>query len=159
AGLADAVLIVNLPGSSGGGRDGMAGVGPPLRPARRPGRGGGPPPPHPPPPRPGPGRGGALLGHQNEGAGGGGGVGGGGGGRRGGGPAGSVRGVASRLGAGNDDPVGHMRGWPVSITEPSLLDAPVGLRPVRARDARVWRDSRVRNAAWLRPWEPTNPET
>jgi [ribosomal protein S5]-alanine N-acetyltransferase len=52
-----------------------------------------------------------------------------------------------------------MRGWPVSLVEPALLDAPVGLRPVRARDARVWRDSRVRNAAWLRPWEPTNPET
>ena len=52
-----------------------------------------------------------------------------------------------------------MRGWPVSIIEPSLLDAPVGLRPVRVRDARVWRDSRVRNATWLRPWEPTNPET
>jgi ribosomal-protein-alanine N-acetyltransferase len=52
-----------------------------------------------------------------------------------------------------------MRGWPVSIIEPSLLDAPVGLRPVRIRDARAWRDSRVRNATWLRPWEPTNPET
>jgi len=33
------------------------------------------------------------------------------------------------------------------------------LRPVRVRDARPWRDSRVRNADWLRPWEPTNPET
>jgi ribosomal-protein-alanine N-acetyltransferase len=52
-----------------------------------------------------------------------------------------------------------MRGWPVTITESSLLDAPVGLRPVQVRDARVWRDSRVRNATWLRPWEPTNPET
>src|SRR5262249_8755412 len=52
-----------------------------------------------------------------------------------------------------------MRGWPVTITESSLLDAPVALRPVQVRDARVWRDSRVRNATWLRPWEPTNPET
>jgi len=52
-----------------------------------------------------------------------------------------------------------MRGWPVSIIEPSLLDAPVALRPVRVRDARAWRDSRVSNASWLRPWEPTNPET
>ena len=67
--------------------------------------------------------------------------------------------VASSAGAGNDEPVGRVRGWPVSLTEPSLLDAPVGLRPVRVRDARVWRDSRVRNASWLRPWEPTNPET
>ncbi len=55
--------------------------------------------------------------------------------------------------------VGRMRGWPVTIIEPALLDAPVGLRPVRVRDAAVWRDSRVRNAEWLRPWEPTNPET
>jgi ribosomal-protein-alanine N-acetyltransferase len=56
-------------------------------------------------------------------------------------------------------PVGGMRGWPVTIIEPALLDAPIGLRPVRVRDAGIWRDSRVRNAEWLRPWEPTNPET
>ena len=55
--------------------------------------------------------------------------------------------------------VGRLRGWPVTITEPSLLDAQVELRPVRVRDAKVWRDARVRNAAWLRPWEPTDPET
>jgi ribosomal-protein-alanine N-acetyltransferase len=52
-----------------------------------------------------------------------------------------------------------MRGWPVSLTEPDLLERPVGLRPVRAKDASTWRDTRVRNAAWLRAWEPTNPET
>jgi ribosomal-protein-alanine N-acetyltransferase len=55
--------------------------------------------------------------------------------------------------------VGRLRGWPATLAEPSLLDAPVVLRPVRARDARAWRDTRVRNASWLRPWEPTNPET
>jgi [ribosomal protein S5]-alanine N-acetyltransferase len=55
--------------------------------------------------------------------------------------------------------VGRIRGWPVTIIEPTLLDAPVVLRPVRVRDARAWRESRVRNASWLRPWEPTNPET
>ena len=55
--------------------------------------------------------------------------------------------------------VGRMRGWPVTIMESALLDAPIGLRPVRARDATTWRDARVRNADWLRPWEPTNPET
>jgi ribosomal-protein-alanine N-acetyltransferase len=55
--------------------------------------------------------------------------------------------------------VGRIRGWPVTIIEPSLLGAPVVLRPVKVRDARAWRDSRVRNASWLRPWEPTNPET
>ncbi|MGO9080175.1 MAG: GNAT family N-acetyltransferase [Streptosporangiaceae bacterium] len=52
-----------------------------------------------------------------------------------------------------------MHGWPVVLTEPNLLDAPVGLRPVRPKDAAEWRDTRVRNSAWLRPWEPTNPET
>jgi [ribosomal protein S5]-alanine N-acetyltransferase len=56
-------------------------------------------------------------------------------------------------------PVGRMRGWPVTIIEPAMLEAPIGLRPVRVRDAGTWRDSRVRNAEWLRPWEPTNPET
>jgi [ribosomal protein S5]-alanine N-acetyltransferase len=52
-----------------------------------------------------------------------------------------------------------MRGWPVTLTEPSLLAAAVGLRPIRVKDATAWRDSRVRNASWLRPWEPTNPKT
>src|ERR1700677_3862249 len=52
-----------------------------------------------------------------------------------------------------------MRGWPVTLTEPRLLDAPVSLRPVKVSDARIWRETRVRNAPWLRPWEPTNPET
>src|SRR5450755_2136895 len=55
--------------------------------------------------------------------------------------------------------VGRMRGWPVTLTEPSLLSTEVGLRPIRVKDATAWRDSRVRNASWLRPWEPTNPET
>jgi ribosomal-protein-alanine N-acetyltransferase len=55
--------------------------------------------------------------------------------------------------------VGRMRGWPATLTEPDLLDLPVVLRPVRVKDAAVWRDTRVRNAAWLRAWEPTNPET
>src|ERR1700722_12796733 len=52
-----------------------------------------------------------------------------------------------------------MRGWPVSLTEAHLLGEPVELRPVRVSDARTWREIRVRNAPWLRPWEPTNPET
>ena len=55
--------------------------------------------------------------------------------------------------------MGRLRGWPVTLLEPALLDSPVTLRPVRVREARVWREARVRNAAWLRPWEPTNPET
>jgi [ribosomal protein S5]-alanine N-acetyltransferase len=52
-----------------------------------------------------------------------------------------------------------MRGWPVTLTEPDLLELPVALRPVRVKDAAMWRETRVRNAAWLRAWEPTNPET
>jgi [ribosomal protein S5]-alanine N-acetyltransferase len=55
--------------------------------------------------------------------------------------------------------VAQIRGWPATLTEPSLLDEAVTLRPIRVRDAGAWRDCRVRNAAWLRPWEPTNPET
>lgn len=47
-----------------------------------------------------------------------------------------------------------MRGWPVDLNE-----GPVGLRPLKHRDAAAWRDLRIRNADWLRPWEPTNPET
>ena len=47
-----------------------------------------------------------------------------------------------------------MRGWPATLAE-----GPVGLRPLRLRDASLWREVRIRNAEWLRPWEPTNPET
>jgi ribosomal-protein-alanine N-acetyltransferase len=55
--------------------------------------------------------------------------------------------------------VGRIRGWPATLSEPELLEAPVVLRPVRVSDARTWREIRVRNASWLRPWEPSNPET
>ena len=51
------------------------------------------------------------------------------------------------------------RGWPATLTEPNLLASPVVLRPLATRDAAAWRSVRVRNADWLRPWEPTNPET
>jgi ribosomal-protein-alanine N-acetyltransferase len=67
--------------------------------------------------------------------------------------------MAPRPVPGDDGRVGSMRGWPATLVEAALLDAPVTLRPVQAKDAAVWRDTRVRNAAWLRPWEPTNPET
>ncbi|TDQ44267.1 ribosomal-protein-alanine N-acetyltransferase [Actinorugispora endophytica] len=46
-----------------------------------------------------------------------------------------------------------MRGWPVSLEE-----GPVGLRPLRLRDSAALRETRARNAEWLRPWEPTHPE-
>lgn len=45
-------------------------------------------------------------------------------------------------------------GWPVTLT-----DGGVGLRPIRRRDARDWRELRRRNAAWLRPWEATQPNS
>lgn len=45
-----------------------------------------------------------------------------------------------------------VRGWPAT-----LADGPVGLRPLRVRDARVWREVRTRNDAWLSPWEATLP--
>ncbi|MFP5218237.1 MAG: GNAT family N-acetyltransferase [Actinomycetes bacterium] len=40
------------------------------------------------------------------------------------------------------------RGWPVR-----LQHGPVGVRPLRRRDARAWVEVRVRNEAWLAPWE------
>ncbi|RCG31227.1 N-acetyltransferase [Sphaerisporangium album] len=48
----------------------------------------------------------------------------------------------------------RLRGWPATLRE-----GPVGLRPLRLRDVGVWRETRLRNADWLRPWEPSNPET
>lgn len=44
-------------------------------------------------------------------------------------------------------------GWP-SI----LAHGPVGLRPMRLRDAVSWSELRIRNEAWLSPWEPTSYE-
>jgi [ribosomal protein S5]-alanine N-acetyltransferase len=55
--------------------------------------------------------------------------------------------------------VSFPRGWPATLTEPHLLPGAVMLRPLHTRDAAAWREARVRNADWLRPWEPTNPET
>ena len=43
-------------------------------------------------------------------------------------------------------------GWPARLN-----DGPVGLRPLRLRDASAWREVRSRNASWLRPWEATVP--
>jgi [ribosomal protein S5]-alanine N-acetyltransferase len=53
---------------------------------------------------------------------------------------------------------GRKQGWPATLTEPDLLDAPVVLRPIRLSDARTFRETKVRNASWLRPWEPSDPE-
>jgi len=43
-------------------------------------------------------------------------------------------------------------GWPARLSE-----GPIGLRPLRLRDASAWREVRSRNASWLRPWEATVP--
>ena len=44
-------------------------------------------------------------------------------------------------------------GWPTR-----LQDGRVGLRPPRLRDASTWSALRLRNEAWLAPWEPTSSE-
>jgi len=38
-----------------------------------------------------------------------------------------------------------------------LAEGPVTLRPLRHRDYAAWSELRVRNAAWLAPWESTLP--
>jgi ribosomal-protein-alanine N-acetyltransferase len=43
-------------------------------------------------------------------------------------------------------------GWPAT---PSA--GPVVLRPPKLRDGRTWSEIRLRNQAWLEPWEPTSP--
>jgi ribosomal-protein-alanine N-acetyltransferase len=44
-------------------------------------------------------------------------------------------------------------GWPAR-----LQDGRTGLRPPRLRDATTWSTLRLRNEAWLAPWEPTSNE-
>ena len=46
------------------------------------------------------------------------------------------------------------RGWPVELRE-----GRVGLRPLKRGDAVAWRQARLRNEHWLRPWEATAPAT
>ena len=45
------------------------------------------------------------------------------------------------------------RGWPVVLREGDVV-----LRPLRRRDSRAWLAARLRNAAWLEPWEATSPD-
>lgn len=42
--------------------------------------------------------------------------------------------------------------WPVELTHEE-----VGLRPIRQRDHRAWREINQRNRDWLSPWEATVP--
>jgi len=41
--------------------------------------------------------------------------------------------------------------------EATLAEGRVGLRPIRRRDGRIWREVRARNFAWLEEWEATVP--
>ncbi len=43
-------------------------------------------------------------------------------------------------------------GWPVRLAHES-----VALRPFRSRDAPAWSEVRIRNQAWLAPWEGRSP--
>jgi [ribosomal protein S5]-alanine N-acetyltransferase len=54
--------------------------------------------------------------------------------------------------------VGRIHGWPTTLTEPNLLDAPVVLRPVRVSDVRTRREIQEANASWLSPLKGTSPE-
>ncbi|MDH4160520.1 MAG: GNAT family N-acetyltransferase [Actinomycetota bacterium] len=40
----------------------------------------------------------------------------------------------------------------------TLTEWPVGVRPIRRRDAAGWRDVRRENRDWLRPWDATPPQ-
>jgi len=44
-------------------------------------------------------------------------------------------------------------GWPARI-----VHGDVELRPMRLRDAAAWSEVRIRNEAWLTPWEPSSYE-
>lgn len=41
--------------------------------------------------------------------------------------------------------------------ESTLAEGRVGLRPIRRRDGRIWREVRARNFDWLEEWEATVP--
>jgi ribosomal-protein-alanine N-acetyltransferase len=45
-------------------------------------------------------------------------------------------------------------GWPARLSH-----GRIGLRPPRLRDGSAWSALRLRNEAWLAPWEPTSPES
>lgn len=45
-----------------------------------------------------------------------------------------------------------MKGWPARLT-----DGEITLRPLQVSDAREWRQLRLRNSSWLKPWDATVP--
>lgn len=54
--------------------------------------------------------------------------------------------------------MGRIRGWPTTLSQPNLLDAPIVLRPTRARDVHTRHQVQAANDSWLRPWNPSRPE-
>mgnify|MGYP006343927329 CR=1 FL=1 len=44
-----------------------------------------------------------------------------------------------------------------SSSIPTLRQGPIGLRPIRLRDASAWRAVRARNRTWLTRWDATSP--
>ncbi len=45
-----------------------------------------------------------------------------------------------------------MKGWPAELRHGEIL-----VRPLSYADAKAWREVRIRNAAWLKPWDATVP--
>lgn len=54
--------------------------------------------------------------------------------------------------------MGRSRGWPATLIEPDLLDAPVVLRPIRAADVKTRHALHAANDSWLQPWNPAGPD-
>ncbi len=50
-----------------------------------------------------------------------------------------------------------MSGVPLGWSGLSLRYGAVALRPLAGRDRRAWTETRMRNRAWLEPWEATRP--
>ncbi len=53
-----------------------------------------------------------------------------------------------------DRPVGRHPGWPARLGPMRVAAGQVALRPVRLRDGSAWSRLRLRDEAYLRPWEP-----
>ncbi|HZA19149.1 MAG TPA: GNAT family protein [Pseudonocardiaceae bacterium] len=54
----------------------------------------------------------------------------------------------------NDWPTGRHPGWPARLGPVQVAAGQVALRPVRLRDGAAWSRLRLRDEAYLRPWEP-----
>lgn len=53
------------------------------------------------------------------------------------------------------EPVGGHPGWPARLGPVRVSSGEVALRPVQLRDAGMWSAIRLRDQAYLAPWEPT----